>query len=47
MQEKLNLSKEDIKLAELIGLLHDIGSFEELKITNELNSVKFEHALYG
>ena len=45
--EKLSLSKEDIKLAELIGLLHDIGRFEELKITNELNSVKFDHALYG
>ncbi len=45
--EKLNLSKEDIKLAEVIGLLHDIGRFEELKITNELNSVKFDHALHG
>ena len=28
--KKLNLSKEDIELAELIGLLHDIGRFEEL-----------------
>ena len=45
--EKLNLSREDIKLAELIGLLHDIGRFEELKITNELNSVKFDHATHG
>lgn len=45
--EKLNLSKEDIKLAELIGLLHDIGRFEELKITKELNSVKFDHAGHG
>lgn len=45
--EKLNLSKEDIELAELIGLLHDIGRFEELKITKELNSVKFDHARYG
>jgi putative nucleotidyltransferase with HDIG domain len=34
--EKLKLSKEDIELAELIGLLHDIGRFEELKITKEL-----------
>ena len=40
--KKLNLSKEDIELAELIGLLHDIGRFEELKITKELNSVKFD-----
>lgn len=45
--EKLNLSKEDIQLAELIGILHDIGRFEELKITKELNSVKFDHAGYG
>lgn len=45
--EKLNLCSEDIELAELIGLLHDIGRFEELKITNELNSVKFDHATHG
>ena len=45
--EKLNLNQEDIELAELIGLLHDIGRFEELKVTKELNSVKFAHALYG
>ena len=45
--EKLNLSKEDVKLAELIGILHDIGRFEELKITKELNSVKFNHAMHG
>ena len=45
--EKLNLSKEDIELAELIGLMHDIGRFEELKITKELNSIKFDHATYG
>lgn len=45
--KKLNLSKEDIELAELIGLLHDIGRFEELKITKELNSVKFNHAIHG
>lgn len=45
--EKLNLDKEDILLAELIGLLHDIGRFEELKMTNELNNVKFDHATIG
>lgn len=45
--EKLNLEKEDILLAELIGLLHDIGRFEELKITNELDSAKFDHATLG
>lgn len=45
--KKLNLCEEDIQLAELIGLLHDIGRFEELKITQELNSIKFDHASYG
>lgn len=45
--EELKLNEEEIKLAELIGLLHDIGRFEELKITNELNSVKFNHAMHG
>lgn len=31
---KLELEDEDIKLAELIGLLHDIGRFEQLKKYN-------------
>lgn len=29
--ESLNLNKEDVDLAELIGLLHDIGRFEQIK----------------
>lgn len=32
MAIKLNLSEEDIKLAQLIGLLHDIGRFEQIRI---------------
>lgn len=31
LAEELELSEEDIKLAELIGLLHDIGRFEQIK----------------
>lgn len=27
-----NLSEEDIELAELIGLLHDIGRFEQVRL---------------
>lgn len=43
----LNLKQEDIELAELIGLLHDIGRFEELKVLNKFDSVGFNHAEYG
>lgn len=32
--ESLNLEKEDIELSELIGLLHDIGRFEQARIYN-------------
>lgn len=32
--ESLNLEQEDIELAELIGLLHDIGRFEQLRVYN-------------
>ena len=32
--KSLNLSKEDVELAELIGLLHDIGRFEQIKKYN-------------
>lgn len=32
--ENIKLSKEDIELAELIGLLHDIGRFEQVKRYN-------------
>lgn len=44
---KLNLSDDDIKLAELIAILHDIGRFEELNNLNKFDSVGFDHASYG
>ena len=31
LSEKLGLDKEQIDLAQMIGLLHDIGRFEQLK----------------
>lgn len=43
----LGLSEEDIKLAELIGLLHDVGRFEELNFLKKFDSVGFDHAAYG
>ncbi len=45
--EKLGLSQNDINLAELIALLHDIGRFEELAFLKQFDSVKFDHASYG
>ena len=47
ISEKLHLSKEDQELAELIALLHDIGRFEELKVFNQFESKKFNHAEYA
>jgi putative nucleotidyltransferase with HDIG domain len=38
--ESLNLSKDDIALAELIGLLHDIGRFEQVKLYNSFEDLK-------
>lgn len=43
----LKLSPEDIALAELIALLHDIGRFEELAFLKKFDSVKFDHAAWG
>ena len=46
--KELGYSKEDIELASLIGLLHDIGRFEQLKVFhtyNDKNSI--DHAEYG
>ena len=46
--ESLNLSKEDIDLAELIGLLHDIGRFEQIKKYNTFVDSRSEnHAKLG
>lgn len=46
--ESLKLSKEDIKLAELIGLLHDIGRFEQAKRYNTfVDKDSINHGEYG
>lgn len=44
---ELNLDKENIELAKVIALLHDIGRFEQIKIYKEFNDKKMEHAEFG
>lgn len=45
---KLELDKEDVTLAELIGLLHDIGRFEQIKRFNTFNDRKsVNHGEFG
>lgn len=44
----LGLSNEEVALAELIGLLHDIGRFEQIKIYDIANDIKTEdHGDWG
>lgn len=45
--ERMGLSKEDRELAELIGLLHDIGRFEQLKRFNSFEPDTMDHAKFG
>lgn len=48
LAENLKLSLEDIKLAELIGLLHDIGRFEQVKIYHTfVDKDSINHGEYG
>ena len=43
----LKLDKENIELAKIIAILHDIGRFEQIKIYKEFNDKKIEHAEFG
>jgi len=46
--QSLNLSKEEIELAKLCGLLHDIGRFEQWKRYNTFVDIKsFDHGDLG
>ena len=46
--ENLNLSQEDIELAELIGLLHDIGRFEQVRLYHTfVDKDSINHGKYG
>ena len=43
----LNFNEEDVNLASIIGLLHDIGRFEQLQVYNSYDDKKIDHADYG
>ena len=45
--ERMHLSEEDTILAQLIGLLHDIGRFEQLKKYNSFVPDTMDHAAFG
>lgn len=46
--KKLGFSKEDIEIARIIGLLHDIGRFEQLRVYNTYDDNKsIDHANYS
>ena len=46
--KKLNYSDSDIELAEIIGILHDIGRFEQYQQYHSFNDREtFDHAEYG
>ena len=47
LAKRLGLDENDIELAKTIGLLHDIGRFEQLKTTGSFNDKDFDHAIYG
>ncbi len=48
LAKSLNLSQEDIALAGLIGLLHDIGRFEQFKIYNTfIDADSIDHASFS
>ncbi len=45
--QRMGLSEEDIKLAQLIGLLHDIGRFEQIKRFDSFEPDVMDHAAFG
>ena len=46
--KRMNLEQEEIELATLIGLLHDIARFEQYKKYNTLrDSISIDHGNYG
>ena len=47
LAKKLGLSNEEIVLASVIGLLHDIGRFEQLKQFYSYKNINLDHRKFG
>lgn len=45
--KKMNLNDEDVILASIIGLLHDIGRFEQLKEFSSYSDINLDHGEFG
>lgn len=47
LAKRKKLSKEEIEIATLIGLIHDIGRFYQIEQTHSYNDKKLDHSVYG
>ncbi len=47
ISRRMGLAEEDVQLAKVIGLLHDIGRFEQIKRFDSFEPGTMEHAAYG
>lgn len=47
LAKRLGMKEKDVYLAKAIGLLHDIGRFEQLKNFHSFSDKKFDHADYA
>lgn len=45
--KRMKLSEEDMELAEMIALLHDIGRFEQIRKYDSFQPDTMDHAAYG
>lgn len=47
LAKSLNFNDEDTYIMKTIGLLHDIGRFEQYKLTGGYSDAEFDHGAYG
>ena len=47
LANNMGLNEEDTYIIKTIGLLHDIGRFDQIKFTSSYDDSEFDHAAYG